>query len=100
MTTLTINRKTMCLGKYDKEFDNIKAKYKNGKIMLYHSQLNNDDEQIIKVLSLFELIEESFYSCTEEESLNEFDKSLDTSYLKNKDGFVYSPRLNNVRVKK
>lgn len=88
---LNINDEEVFLGRFIKKFNKLKAKYNKGKILLYYDEFNENTKnmQIIEVLSLYEIIDDTFYSCTEEEALGIFDKNIDTRYLKNKHKPIY-----------
>ena len=91
--------KEILLGRFDKEENKVCAKYKDGKILIYNNKFNKHTNQmeIIKVLSLYEIVDDTFYSCTEEEALNIFDKSIDASYLKNKNNPIYRSDIEKTR---
>ena len=71
----------------DKEYDKIKAKYNNGKILIYIDKFIQEKEKslITNVLSLYDVVDQMVYCVTEEEALHLFDSSIDTSSLKNKE---------------
>ena len=83
--------KEIFIGRFPKDFNDIKIKYKDGKILVYYDELNEEYEKkiIIKVFSLYDIIDDVFYSCTEEEALTKFDDNIDTSYLKNRNNYIY-----------
>lgn len=82
---LNLNNKEKFLGRFNNE-NMVKSKYKDGKILIYCDNTITEKEEpvIIKVLSLYEIVDDTFYSCTEEEALNLFDKNINTNYLINK----------------
>ena len=41
----------------------------------------NGQVEIIKVLSLYDILDDTFYSCTEKEALELFDKDVESKYL-------------------
>ena len=67
------------------------VKYKDGKILLaYKSHINElEGIKIIKVLSLYEIVDDTFYSCSEKEALNIFDSSLDDSFLEEENSLMH-----------
>ena len=88
---LRINNSEFFLGRFNKTYNTVKAKYNDGKILIYTPEFNDNTKsmQIIEVLSLYEILDDTFYSCTQEEALNIFDNSIDSSYLKNKNKPIY-----------
>lgn len=88
---LTLKEREIFLGRFDKTFDKINAKYKDGKILIFYEEYTKETEkmEIIKILSLYEIIDDMFYSCSEKEALELFDKNIDSSYLKDKDNKIY-----------
>lgn len=81
---LNLKNKEIFLGRFIKEFNKISAKYNEGKILIFCDEFDQKDRRmkISEVLSLYEVVDDTFYSCTEIEALNIFDNSLDTSFLK------------------
>ena len=82
--TLHLKDKKVLVGKFNEEFDNLNARYKDGRVLVY---FGNGD--IKKVLSLYEMVDDTFYSCTEEEAINIFDNTLDVSHIQNKNRPIY-----------
>lgn len=84
---LNKNGKSVFIGRFDKEYDFIQTKYNDGKILVFYDEFDKNSEkmQVVEVISLFDMLDELVYACTEEEALNMFDKNIDTSYLKNPD---------------
>ena len=79
------NGKEVFIGRYNKILDNVKVMYNNGKILVYSDIKNN---LIIKVYSLYDILDDTHYSLSEVEALQLFNPDLDTSFLKNKDRSV------------
>ena len=88
---LNLNGKEIFLGRVSQSEKKLIVKYKDGKILLAYKSHINDDEgmKIIKVLSLYEIVDDTFYSCTEKEALNIFDSSLDDSFLKEENSLMH-----------
>lgn len=78
--------KEVFFGKYYKTDFLLDASYKNGRILVYAKEYNreNCEMEIIEVLALYNINDDIFYYCTEEEAIKKFDKNLSTLYLKNK----------------
>ena len=74
------------IGKFYKDDSIIGAKYKDGKILLYNEQFNHELRKmnITEVLALYDMEDDIFYYCTEEEALRIFDENIDFSDLKSK----------------
>ena len=88
---LELNGKEIFLGRFNKEEDSLAIKYNDGKILMGYQTFKKEtgDMRIIKVLSLYEMLDDTFISCTEKEALNMFDSNIDDSYLKNKDALIH-----------
>ena len=88
---LELNSEEIFLGRFAKYENLLTVKYKDGKILIGYQEFKKDveDMRIIKVLSLYEMLDDTFISCTEKEALNMFDSSIDDSYLKNKDALMH-----------
>lgn len=87
---LNIDNKETFLGRFVKEFYKIKIKQKDGRILIYNDRINASKKsyEIIKVLGLYDILDDVFYSCTEEEALNLFDNKLETNFLENKNNLI------------
>jgi len=83
IVTLHFNDKIVFIGKFSEEFDNLNAKYKDGRVLVYFG-----NGEVKKVLSLYEMVDDTFYSCTEEEALNIFDNTLDNSHIQNNNQLI------------
>ena len=79
------NGKEFFLGRFNKTFDKLSVKYKDGKIIIFYEEISKQTNQmeIVEILSLYEIIDDMFYSCTQKEALELFDKLIDSSHLKN-----------------
>lgn len=88
---LNLKDKEIFLGRFNKGEETIKAKYNNGKIIICDEKPIKGENKvgIMKVFSLYDILDDTFYSCTEIEALNAFDPSIDTSYLKDKNKPIY-----------
>lgn len=64
----------------------VDLKCKNKKILVSYIQFSTITKktEIVKVETLYDLEDDCFYNCTEEEALLLFDKDLNSSHLKNK----------------
>lgn len=82
--------KEFFIGRFDKEDSAIKIDYKDGKILIYLNSFNRECEKMVitKVLSLYDILDDTTYACTEEEALKLFDNNIDTKYLQNKDNLI------------
>ena len=96
---LKSNEEEIFLGRFNKEQNNIDIEYKDGKILICQRKFDNDTQKfkIIKVFSLYEIIDKTFYSCTEAEALNIFDSSIDTSSLINGDNSIVRTDVEKLR---
>lgn len=88
---LNLKDKEIFIGRFNKGEETIKAKYNDGKIIICDERLIEGENKvgIMKVFSLYDILDDTFYSCTEEEALNIFDSSIDTSHLKDKNKPIY-----------
>lgn len=82
--------KEFFIGRFDKEDSSIKIDYKDGKILIYLDSFNRECEKMVitKVLSLYDILDDVTYACTEEEALKLFDSNMDANYLKNKNNII------------
>lgn len=86
------------LGRYLKDFKNIMAAYKDNKILLYYADYNYSDSnlsKIIKVINLYNIEDDVFYSLTEKEALNVFDSEISTQYLIDPDNRLIEYNIDN-----
>ena len=88
---LDLNGKEIFLGRFNKDENQLIVKYKDGKILIGYQEFKKETEdmRIIKVLSLYEMLDDTFISCSEKQALNMFDPNIDDSYLKNKDALMH-----------
>lgn len=87
---LKLNDKEIFIGRFNKEFNKLRVKYADGKILVYYDEFSKQSNkmEIIKVLSLYDILDNTFYSCTEIEALELFDKDINSSNLKDKDNYI------------
>lgn len=79
--------KEIFLGRFQKVDDTVKTKYNDGKILVFSERFTADTNSmnIVKVYSLYDILDDTFINCTEAEALNIFDKTIDSSHLINGD---------------
>lgn len=84
------NEKEYFIGRFINKEQPIKIGYNNGKILIYLDSFNNEIKKMVitKVISLYDILNDITYACTEEEALNLFDESISTEHLKNKDSLI------------
>lgn len=83
------NGKEIFIGRYNKELKKINVKYNNGKILVFTNDFIKDKGVFITdVLSLYDVLDDTFYSVTKLEALNVFDPTIDSSYIKNKNKLI------------
>lgn len=81
------NDQEIFIGRYNiQENCNVELKYKNNKILVCYMQISTISKktEIVKVETLYDIEDDCFYNCTEEEALLLFDENLNGEYLKNK----------------
>ena len=78
--------KEIFIGRYSTDLHNINVMYNNGTILVYSRQFikERNNNFIVKVHSLYDILDDVHYSLTEEEALTLFDPQLDTTFLKDK----------------
>lgn len=81
------NGKEIFIGRFFNDLDNLKVAYNKGNILIYCDKYNEKEHKynIVEVISLYNIIDDTFYSVTEEEALSIFDDKLISVFLKNKD---------------
>lgn len=94
---LNNNENEVFLGKYYENDSIFMVSCNKGKILIHNNQYFDEKgkTQIIEVLSLYDISDDVFYYCTEQEAVKLFDENLDTSSLKRKDKKLL--RFNNRR---
>ena len=90
--------KEIFLGRFDKEDYIFQVKYNNGKILIGYSQFQPKTKKVeyVDVLALYEIIDDTFYSCQKDTALNMFDPNIDPTFLKNKKSPIYRSDLEKV----
>lgn len=90
--------KEIIIGRYLKDFKNIMVAHKNNKILFYYAEYAHSDERImniVKIINLYNLEDDVFYSVTEKEALNLFDSSISDEYLQTPDDRLLNYNINN-----
>lgn len=83
------NGKEIFLGRFVKEYEKLNVSYNNGKILIFmENRLKNNIFAITKVLALYEILDDTFYSVSEEEALKIFDPNLNSQFLKHKNNLI------------
>ena len=83
------NGNEIFLGRFIKESDKLNARYSDGKILIFMEDvIENEIHAVTKVLGLYEILDDTFYSLTEENALKTFDSNLNSNYLKNKNNLI------------
>lgn len=88
---LNLPDKKIFIGRFIKEFDNISVDYNNGKVLIYIEKFIRQIStmKITKVLTLYDIVDDTCYSVTELEALSIFNKNIDSNYLEKKDNYIY-----------
>ena len=78
------------IGRFNKTDEQLDVKYNDGKILVCLENYLHEIRKfvVVDVLSLYEVVDDTFYSCTAEEALAMFDSSIDSKYLKDKDRHI------------
>lgn len=77
------------IGRFLNVYDGmINAEYNDGKIMVDVKEFNDKELVITKILSLYDIVDDMFYACTENEALKQFDSNLDNKHLKNPNNMI------------
>ena len=73
----------MRFGKFSKDNNLLGVKYKNGKVLLYNENFNHEKRKmnIVEVLALYNIDDDIFYYCSEEEAIRMFDDTIDLTGL-------------------
>ncbi len=87
---LYLDGKEIFIGKFNKDDYTLDVKYNNGKIIVLNTAFNDSTSSfdIVKVLSLYDILDDTFYCSEEEEALALFDDKLDSSHLKDKNKYM------------
>jgi len=89
---LELKDKDIFLGRFVTEDDELVVKYKDGKILIGREK----GTKLTKVLTLYEVIDDTFYSCSEIEALSMFDPSIDGTNLQNKNTYMHRSDLEKI----
>ena len=75
------------IGRYPKNETIFKVVYSNGKILVFGEKYISSANALMptNVYELYDILDDCYYSITEEEALKLFSEELNTSFLKNKD---------------
>ena len=84
---LITSNKKIFLGRFYKTEDIFEVKYNEGKIVICYIKYIEKEKcvNVVKVVSLYDIVDDITYSSSEKEALNIFDNSLNSNYLKNPD---------------
>lgn len=93
---LELKDKEIFLGRFVTEEDKLVVRYKDGKILVGREKQENNVTKITKVLTLYEVVDDMFYSCSELEALNLFDSSIDSTHLQNKGSYMHRSDLEKI----
>lgn len=76
--TTRINGVVKFIGRYYKELDPINIAYKNGKVIIYSSRVNEKTGvlEVNKIYSLYNVEDDVMYSCNTNEAIKEFNSML------------------------
>lgn len=90
------------IGRFIEPISKVKAAYNNGKILIYHDEYNSElrRDVITCVLSLYNILDDFSYACTEVEALNIFNENEITDYLQNKNNSIVKSDLERKKIKK
>lgn len=72
-------------GKFTKDNNLLGIKYNDGKILVYNESFNHEKRKmnIVEVLALYDIEDDTFYYCTEENAISMFDENIDCTGLIN-----------------
>lgn len=78
------------IGRFPKENYKLEMKYLNDNLIFYYINFIRNINQLkaIKVLALYNILDDTFYAVTEKDALNLFDNKIDTSYLIDKNNLI------------
>ena len=80
------NDNEIFIGRFNNDYTNFRIAYNKGKILIYSDNSNEQDKTyaITQVISLYDILDETFYSLTPIEMLETFAPNL-SNYYTNKD---------------
>jgi len=76
--------KEIFVGRYETETQNVKVLYNDGRILVYSDEFIDSEKkvEITNIHTLYDIVDDICFSMKQEDLLNLFDPSLNTSYLK------------------
>jgi len=74
------------IGRFENNNSTFETIYKDGKILICYLEYNNDNLNmcISKVACLYDMVDDTYFACTEEQAISIFDESYQLVNLKNK----------------
>lgn len=96
---LCLKDKEIFLGRFDKDDNCVGAKYKDGKILIYKDEFKKQTGklEIIEVLSLYEVADDTFYSVTEKEAIELFDNTINSTFIKKKNNVLHKTDIEKIK---
>lgn len=84
------NGKEIFIGRYKKDYDNVRAAYNEGRILVYTDKYIPEYRKDfpIKIHTLYDILDDFHHIITEEEALELFDSKLSKEYLINKNNLI------------
>lgn len=78
------------IGRFDKENSIFETMYQSEKILVCYKEYNNINSSlcISKVACLYDIIDDTFFACTEEQAISIFDENYKFVNLTNKDNHI------------
>ncbi|MBQ9072766.1 MAG: hypothetical protein IJY25_06380 [Bacilli bacterium] len=83
------NNKKIFLGRFNNDYDNFRVAYNKGKILIYSDNYDENIYTIKSVIALYDILDETFYSSTPEESLEVFAPNLSKYYSNENNKPIY-----------
>lgn len=82
--------KEIFIGRYKKDYDNIRAAYNNGRILVYTDKYVSEYRKdfVIKVHTLYDILDDLHYILKEEDALELFDPNTSKEWLMEKDNLM------------
>lgn len=86
------NSKKIFLGRFDNNYPNFRIAYNKGKILIYSDNSNSDDKNyaITHVISMYDILDETFYSLKPKEMLEVFSPTLSNYYINADNNIVHT----------
>lgn len=95
------NGKEIFLGRFNGDLKKINAQYNNEKIIIYNEEKLESNECVItNVLSMYNIIDDTFYSVSEEEAIKLFDSNINSLHLKNKNNLINRSDIRKKQIQK